>query len=146
MCSAPWAGCAGAPPPGAPPPELAAAASGASLYTFAPPDTEASPPAAWRRAVAVHEEGVRAFEAGEPMAAAARFHEAAALVQAPWTGAPEATAALASALEGARSAACRNAALALDAAGRPVWRPDASGALVEADPACAGTLRGLADP
>ncbi len=138
-----WGGCGGSPSAEV---ALPPAASGVALYTFAPPDTEAPPPASWLRAVAVHEAAVRAFEAGDALSAAAGFAEAAALVRAPWQGPPTATAAVVEALAGARAAACRNAALALDAAGRPVWRPDAAGNLVEAAPACEGTLRGLTDP
>lgn len=134
-------GCGGRPATGeATADTLAPAASGAALFSFAAPDGPPPRPEAWSQAEATHADAAWAFERGAYDAAAAGFFEAAAVLLAP---APELHR---EGLSGARSVACRNAALAIEAGGRV---PDARGrfALLAArDPACGAVLSTSSSP
>jgi hypothetical protein len=125
----------------APTPEAGAAlalpAAAAGLYTFALPAGSAPLPAGLEAAEARHAAAAESYGAGDFAAAAEAFLDAARAAL------PEPASVYATELAGARTAACRNAALAFAAAGRPEAARDRARALRTDDPACADALEML---
>lgn len=121
---------------------LAPAASGVSLFSFAAPDGPPPRPASWAQAEATHADAARAFEREAFDAAAAGFLEAALLLVTPGP-LPELHR---EGLSGARSVACRNAALAVEAGGRVPDPRDRFAVLAASDPACAAVLSTRSTP
>jgi hypothetical protein len=120
-----------------PEPVLGVPAAAAGLYTFALPAGSAPLPAGLDAAEARHEAAAAAFGAGDFAGAAEAFLEAARLAN------PEEASPYADELAGARTAACRNAAIAFAAAGRPETARARALALRGADPTCADALESL---
>jgi hypothetical protein len=118
-------------------PALGVPVAAAGLYTFALPAGSAPLPAGLDAAEALHEAAEAAFGAGDFAGAAEGFLEAARLAN------PAEASPYAPELAGARTAACRNAALAFAAAGRPDAARARALALRGADPACADALEAL---
>lgn len=131
--------CGGAPPPETEP-ALALPAAAAGLYTFALPAGSAPLPAGLAAAEARHAAAAEAYGSGDFGVAAEAFLGAAR------EALPEPVSPYALELAGARTAACRNAALAYAAAGRPDAARDRARALRAEDPACADALEALTPP